>query len=46
MEKSVGSHLIRCDHEIAKAYTVRDTLTHYRIRTIIGEYISFLIIKI
>uniref|UniRef100_A0A915MHE4 VWFA domain-containing protein n=1 Tax=Meloidogyne javanica TaxID=6303 RepID=A0A915MHE4_MELJA len=37
MEKSVGSHLIRCDHEIAKAYTVRDTLTHYRIRTIIGK---------
>jgi hypothetical protein len=37
MEKSVGSHLARCDHQIAKAYTVRDTTTHYRIRTIIGE---------
>jgi hypothetical protein len=36
MEKTVGSHLMRCDHQIAKAYTVRDTTTHYRIRTIIG----------
>uniref|UniRef100_A0A914HK24 Uncharacterized protein n=1 Tax=Globodera rostochiensis TaxID=31243 RepID=A0A914HK24_GLORO len=37
MEKSVGSHLLRCDHEVAKAYTLRDTVTHYRIRTTFGK---------
>uniref|UniRef100_A0A183C231 Copine domain-containing protein n=1 Tax=Globodera pallida TaxID=36090 RepID=A0A183C231_GLOPA len=37
MEKSVGAHLLRCDHEVAKAYTLRDTVTHYRIRTTFGK---------
>ncbi|KAL3101111.1 hypothetical protein niasHS_001571 [Heterodera schachtii] len=37
MEKSVGAHLKRCDHEVAKAYTLRDTVTHYRIRTTFGK---------
>jgi hypothetical protein len=37
MEKSVGAHLIHYDGTIARAYTIRDTTTHYRIRTTIGK---------
>lgn len=37
MEKSVGTHLRIVDHSIAKAYTIRDTTTHYRIRTKLGK---------
>lgn len=32
MEKTVGTHLRIVDHSIAKAYTIRDTTTHYKIR--------------
>jgi hypothetical protein len=37
MEKTVGTHLRIVDHSIAKAYTIRDTTTHYRIRTKLGK---------
>ncbi|KAI6193820.1 Copine domain-containing protein [Aphelenchoides besseyi] len=37
MEKTVGTHLRVVDHSVAKAYTIRDTTTHYRIRTRIGK---------
>jgi hypothetical protein len=37
MEKAVGTHLRIVDHSIAKAYTIRDTTTHYRIRTRLGK---------
>ncbi|KAH7693085.1 CRE-CPNA-2 protein, partial [Aphelenchoides avenae] len=37
MEKSVGAHLRTIDHSIAKAYTIRDTTTHYLIRTRMGR---------
>jgi hypothetical protein len=37
MEKTVGTHLRVVDHSIAKAYTIRDTTTHYRIRTKLGK---------
>lgn len=37
MEKTVGTHLRVIDHSIAKAYTIRDTTTHYRIRTKLGK---------
>lgn len=37
MEKSVGAHLRTIDHSIAKAYTIRDTTTHYLIRTRMGK---------
>ena len=37
MEKMVGKTLISVDHQIAKAYTIRDTVTHYKIRTTMGK---------
>ncbi|KAI6196417.1 hypothetical protein M3Y94_01106800 [Aphelenchoides besseyi] len=37
MEKTVGTHLRVVDHSVAKAYTIRDTTTHYRIRTRLGK---------
>ena len=40
MEKSVGTHLIRCDGTISRSYTVRDITTHYRVRTICGKRVS------
>lgn len=36
MEKIVGSQLKTIDHSIAKAYTIRDMTTHYRVRTKLG----------
>lgn len=38
MEKSVGTHLCRIDHSIAKAYTIRDITTKYIIRTTMGKH--------
>lgn len=37
MEKSVGNHLRNIDHSIARAYTIRDTTTHYLIKTSMGK---------
>lgn len=37
MEKSVGAHLRNIDRSIARAYTVRDTTTHYLIKTKLGK---------
>ncbi|CAD5210381.1 unnamed protein product [Bursaphelenchus okinawaensis] len=37
MEKSVGTHLRTVDHSIARAYTIRDTTTHYKIKTRLGR---------
>ena len=37
MEKMVGKKLVSVDHQIAKAYTIRDTITHYKIRTTMGK---------
>ena len=40
MEKSVGAHLLSCHSTITRDYTIRDTTTHYRIRTTIGKRVS------
>ncbi|CAD5215087.1 unnamed protein product [Bursaphelenchus xylophilus] len=37
MEKTVGTHLRSIDHSIARAYKIRDTTTHYKIKTRLGK---------
>uniref|UniRef100_A0A914EG47 VWFA domain-containing protein n=1 Tax=Acrobeloides nanus TaxID=290746 RepID=A0A914EG47_9BILA len=37
IEKSVGTRLETIEHSIAKAYTIRETVTHYLIRTTMGK---------
>ena len=37
IEKSVGAKLASIDHQIAKAYTIRDITTHYKIKTSMGK---------
>uniref|UniRef100_A0A914Q014 Uncharacterized protein n=1 Tax=Panagrolaimus davidi TaxID=227884 RepID=A0A914Q014_9BILA len=37
IEKSVGAKLLTIDHQICKAYTIRDVTTHYKIKTSMGK---------